>query len=140
MAPCPALQPGIERLDVATVDDGQREALAVEQGRRFHRHRYQLSGGQQKRGATLAPNFPLADREHPGRSRFVFLDCALREADREGTRVFTNERRVQQVAELLWIAGGGQRQPGHGAEEGQVEDTVMGWAVITGDPRSVEDE
>ena len=136
----PALQPGIERFDVAAVDHRQRQAFRVEQGSRFHSDRDKLARGKQQRGTSLPAHLPLADRQDPHRLRLGLFSRAFGEADRERSGAFARDGGMQQVAQFLRVAGGGQGQAGHRPQEGQVEDAVVRRAIVARDPRPVENE
>ena len=72
--------------------------------------------------------------------RLAVAGRPLGKTDGEGAGVVARDGRMKQIAQLLRIARRRQGQPGHGAQERQVEDPMMRRAIIPRDPSPVQHE
>ena len=72
--------------------------------------------------------------------RLAIAGRALGKTDREGAGSVARDGRMKQIAQLLRIARRRQGQPRHGAQERQVEDSVMRRAIVPRDASPVQHE
>src|SRR6266540_859310 len=133
-------QPRVERLDPARVDQGDADALLLEQPRRLLAGPVQAAEPQQQHVRAARAHLPVADLELAQRLGEVDLRRgAVRPADRErpgGVR----HGRGQHAAQLGAVARRRHHHAGDLAQVGQVEDAVVRRAVGAGDAGAVEPE
>ena len=127
----------VQRLDEARIDEGHRKSEGFEAGFDVLGHGKHRAEADERDVAALGEDFRLADFEKfpVGRNRRS-ADGAARVADGGGTGIVGGHR-VKHVGEFILVLGLHLDEVRDVAEEADVEQPMMGRAVIAGETAAV---
>ena len=129
----------IDGLDEPRIDDRRGVAVALQLRSQLPGHGGHGAEAENGHVGAVGQHLGFADGQH---RRFGLAGNTGHGAARiaDGTRPGQLERRLHHVGQFVLVLGRHQHQAGNAAQVGNVEEPVMGGAVVAGEPGAVHAE